>query len=191
MLPFITCQWKSAKSGQSHWHAMRQGARDGAAIVNNKCQMFEYAKIDYTEVDTCHFSATCDSEYMALYVHWRGMKNGKKRFYMRRIGRAFFASDEDSETANPDMVIMRQRLHNLLDYHLNDGLRRSHELMQAIQVRKQGPAPAPTPASATRHSGRVAATAAAHAPPALAPAPPNKKRRGPGRPRKDEGSGGA
>jgi hypothetical protein len=35
------------------------------------------------------------------------------------------------------MVTVRERLHNLLDYHLKGGLELSHDLIRAIQARKQ------------------------------------------------------
>jgi hypothetical protein len=99
--------------------------------------MGDFARIEFDEVDTALISVTSDADTMKLHVTWCVKENGEWRYPVRCIGLAFFANPENRNVATLLMVTVRERLHNLLDYHLKGGLELSHDLIRAIQARKQ------------------------------------------------------
>ncbi|KAF2877724.1 hypothetical protein BDV95DRAFT_559909 [Massariosphaeria phaeospora] len=75
--PFMTGQWKRS---QNHTHALPQGARDGAVIVNYLRSFFKEARGDKVGepgvTETCHFSITFDGWLVMVWVHWYDAKSG-------------------------------------------------------------------------------------------------------------------
>jgi hypothetical protein len=66
--PFLTALWKCASSGEGHFQASIQAARDGALIVN---YMHHFYSLAYpyrhpTPLETCHFSITVDGYTVML-----------------------------------------------------------------------------------------------------------------------------
>jgi hypothetical protein len=119
--PFLTCQWKAAKSGQGHWHAARQGARDGATIMRYLACFYRKARITPSVVDTCHWSLTCDMSTVLLYVHWLETNtDGETVYHMKCVQQEFLNDLEDTE--NSSVALFRQRLHNIKDYALGERL---------------------------------------------------------------------
>ncbi|KAF2241277.1 hypothetical protein BU26DRAFT_389367, partial [Trematosphaeria pertusa] len=130
--PFLTCQWKSAKSSQGHWHAERQGARDGATLVNAIHKYLTCAGKDPTVVETCHWSLTCDISSINLFVHWRAEENGIAKFHSKKVEQEFLHDLKDPE--NPAIVRMRRLLRNILNYSLGTRLTMIRDAIPAIQA---------------------------------------------------------
>lgn len=137
--PFLTCQWKSAKGSQNLWHAERQGARDGATIVNYMHHFYTAAGIKPSVVDTCHWSLTCDMRSTDLFVHWRDInEDGEVEYYMECVQNEHLNKAGDPE--NSGMALMRQRLHNVREYALDERLK---NIKAAIRTVKAGFTPKP------------------------------------------------
>ncbi|PVH96089.1 hypothetical protein DM02DRAFT_570094, partial [Periconia macrospinosa] len=118
--PFLTCQWKSQKSGEGHYHASLQGARDGAAIVRNLHDFYRSAQHVTSIVDTAHFSLTTDTNSAKLWVHW--LENAEDRgadYHMELISQAFLRPLTPRDTG---MVDMRKMLRNILEYAVTERL---------------------------------------------------------------------
>ncbi|KAF2000487.1 hypothetical protein P154DRAFT_434731 [Amniculicola lignicola CBS 123094] len=112
--PFLTCQWKSQKSGEGHYHASLQGARDGAAIVRSLHDFYRTAQHTPPIVDTAHFSLTTDTDSVKLWVHWVETKeDGGADYHMELISQAFLRPLTPRDTG---MVDMRKMLRNILEY---------------------------------------------------------------------------
>ncbi|KAF2787137.1 hypothetical protein K505DRAFT_367608 [Melanomma pulvis-pyrius CBS 109.77] len=56
---------------ETHYHASLQGAHDGATIVRYLYEFDASAGCMPSDIDTCHFSVTCDTLTAYLFVHWR------------------------------------------------------------------------------------------------------------------------
>ncbi|KAF2123679.1 hypothetical protein P153DRAFT_371493 [Dothidotthia symphoricarpi CBS 119687] len=137
--PFLTCQWKSAKGRDKHWHAMHQSARDGAAIINHLHAFYTEAGISPSVVDTCHFSLTCDFESAYLFVHWREDDQAKSpTYHMKKIEQSFLRDLHDPN--NPTMVCLRGRLRNILDFALGprlDRIKATIPILKAVKAQKR------------------------------------------------------
>jgi hypothetical protein len=111
--PFLTCQWKSQKSGEGHYHASLQGARDGAAIARNLYDLYQTAQHEPSIVDTTHFSLTTDTDTAKLWVHWlKAKEDGGTDHHMELISQAFLRPLTSKDTS---MVDMRKMLRNILE----------------------------------------------------------------------------
>ncbi|KAF2800535.1 hypothetical protein K505DRAFT_228580 [Melanomma pulvis-pyrius CBS 109.77] len=125
--PFLTCQWKSQKSGEGHYHASLQGARDGAAIVRSLHDFYRTAQHSPSIVDTAHFSLTTDTDIVKLWVHWlETNENGGADYHMELVNQAFLRPLTPRDTG---MVDMRKMLRNILEYAVGARL---HNIKAAI-----------------------------------------------------------
>jgi hypothetical protein len=155
LFPFLTCQWKSAKGSQGHWHAQRQSARDGAAIVNYLHAFYAEAGIAPSFVDTCHWSLTCDTQTVSLYLHWRTEEAGNVTHHMRKVEQEFLRALDDEE--NVGMVKFRHRLRNILDYAVGARLDNIKAAIPAVKqarskIRKRPPQRSSSRRSQTGHA---------------------------------------
>lgn len=156
--PFLSVQWKSQRKGGNHHQARCQGARDGATIVSYNYHLSTIAKLETTVEDTCHFSATCDMDSLAFYVHWRHQAdNGLVTFEMDEV---LFCRLRDYN----QVVKARHFVRNLLDYAMEKRLPRARRVLDELQGSKvplpkpsaslagRSFAPAPTPSSMVSNS---------------------------------------
>jgi hypothetical protein len=83
--PFLTSQWKPA-AGNPHVIAQNQSARDGAAIVNYLHAFYSaaYSRLP-TTIEAAHFSVTCDTQSVLIWVHWREDEEGVIKHYMQHL----------------------------------------------------------------------------------------------------------
>ena len=132
--PFLTCQWKSPIGSHGQWHAQRQSARDGAAIVNYLHDFYTKAGFDPTVVDTCHWSVTCDMMTAMLWVHWRTFEaeTGAVEHHMQMVDQQFLRAIDDSE--NTAMVNFRRRLRNVLDYAVGPRLIKIKAAIPSVEL---------------------------------------------------------
>jgi hypothetical protein len=113
LFPFLTAQWK-CQSGEGHYRAAQQAARDGATISRNLDCFFTDANYPATVVDTAHFSLTTDSDSVKLWVHWIDKDSAAAPLYrMRCIKQAFLQMHDDDDIGMKDMRMM---LLNILEY---------------------------------------------------------------------------
>jgi hypothetical protein len=130
--PFLTCQWKSQSGSETHYHASLQGARDGATIVRYLYEFYASAGCTPSEIDTCHFSITCDTLTAILFVHWRQINpadGSSIQYCMKKIAQAFLdPMDGDTQLTN-----MRKYMRNILDFAVTSRL---DKIKDAILMRK-------------------------------------------------------
>jgi hypothetical protein len=130
--PFLTCQWKSQSGSETHYHASLQGARDGATIVRYLYEFYASTGCSPSNIDTCHFSITCDTLTAILFVHWRQINpadGSSIQYCMKKIAQAFLdPMDGDEQLTN-----MRKYMRNILDFAVTTRL---NKIKAAIQVRK-------------------------------------------------------
>lgn len=148
--PFLTCQWKSAKGSQGHWHAQRQSARDGTAIVNYLHTFYTDAGVTPSVVDTCHWSLTCDMHSAVLCVHWRTEADGSAVYHMRRVQQEFLSAIEDEE--NTGIACLRHRLRSVLDYALGPRLTRIRDAIPRLKEAKTRKRTTRTPSTRSKPS---------------------------------------
>ncbi|KAJ4286492.1 hypothetical protein N0V90_013192 [Kalmusia sp. IMI 367209] len=112
--PILTAQWKSG--AQTHYHAIPQGARDGAVILNHRSAIFKRAACPADQWTTgwaCHFSVTIDGRTVMVWVHW--FDEAKQTYHMETIDQIFLDY--------PDQVSrFRMFLHNLEDFYMGPQL---------------------------------------------------------------------
>ncbi|GAO18604.1 hypothetical protein UVI_02061970 [Ustilaginoidea virens] len=106
----LTARWKAGLSGENQVHAALQAARDGALIVNYKCQFYlrAYPERCPSQLETCHFSATTETYTCILWIHWRESGPNDDEVYLRM---------EEVETARMnklhDLQELRKRLRSI------------------------------------------------------------------------------
>jgi hypothetical protein len=130
--PFLTCQWKSQSGSETHYHASLQGARDGATIVRYLYEFYASAGCTPSDIDTCHFSITCDTLTAILFVHWRQINpaDGTSiQYCMKKIAQAFL----DPMDGDAQLTDMRKYLRNILDFAVTSRL---DKIKAAILMRK-------------------------------------------------------
>lgn len=95
--------------------AKLQTCHNGVAVCEYMARLYKRAGIVPDAVDTCHWSLTCDTKTIELFVHWRVEVDGEVQYHMRRISTAALEGGED-EVENDKVVKTRKRLRNLLEH---------------------------------------------------------------------------
>ncbi|KAF2652519.1 hypothetical protein K491DRAFT_46484 [Lophiostoma macrostomum CBS 122681] len=141
-LPFFSCQWKASDGDLNT--ATRQGARDGAAIVNHLRAIWEESGLPYTAVDTCHFSGDCDGRVFEMFVHWPDEPLGKPLEYpMKMIANALLENPADPDQPGLGMAQIRTYLRNIQHHATTTRLHRLQLALRTIYVKRfpQDPRP--------------------------------------------------
>lgn len=143
--PFLTWQWKSSYKGGTIDKAMTQGARDGAAVVNNMYNFLTLAgrREAIEPAWTCHFSGCTDSINTALYVHWRSTDAlGNTTYEMHHIA-------DSRLSAKDDVAKFRLAVKNVVKYALSARLELIKAAITTLPSRRNVPGvvinPHPTP----------------------------------------------
>jgi hypothetical protein len=133
--PFLTCQWTSHIGTQGHYQVCRQGARDGAAIVNYLHEFYTSAGKAAALVDTCHWSLTCDMHTVILYIHWAERDGqGVMQHHMKKVDQEFLRAARDP--TNAAMARFRQHLRNILKRSLGERLERLKAAVPLLEPSK-------------------------------------------------------
>jgi hypothetical protein len=131
--PWLTAQFKSAV-GESLEIAKWQSARDGVASINHLLDLFDTAGMTVNELQTMHFSLTCNAVMANLFYHWKD-RNG--RYIMRRLYTANLRGDSWMDDKNKSMVHFRKCIRNLLEDHvLTTRLNDIHDALARIQAQR-------------------------------------------------------
>ena len=120
LIPYITAQFKSSM-GNGLVIAMFQTAGDGTAMCEYLFQLYMRAGVAPSAIQTCHWSLTCDTDEVRLYVHWRVVEDGEVQYHMDEVDRAP-VNPARSDPNNTKMRAMRDMLRNIQDYALKERL---------------------------------------------------------------------
>lgn len=129
LVPFLTAQLKTLL-GDGLLIAKYQAARDGSAMCEYLHRLFTRGKVEFSAVDTCHWSVTCDTDTVRLYVHWH---EAGPRYHMKELDRApLKPSWEDPE--NKSLRRMRDRLRNIQEHAVKGRLQRIKTALETVPV---------------------------------------------------------
>lgn len=150
LCPYITAEFKSARVAL--FIASLQAARNGVAVQNYLQALYERAGMQPSVVDTCHWSIVCNTQSAQLFLHWRG-EGGK--YHMRPFCSADLRASFKQLDKNPAMVTLRRYLRNILEYALNERLRRIKDVIAGIAAKRdeEDASPAQRQPAASRRSG--------------------------------------
>lgn len=132
LFAWLTAEFKSAR-GKGIYFGALQNARAGIAANNYMRDFLAQAGFVATELETAHFSLACDSNIVALHLHWVGSDN---RYYMKQVYQAFLHSEDRYATRSESMVKMRRYLRNILDWATGDRLRMIKTAISAVKDRR-------------------------------------------------------
>lgn len=140
LCPWYTIEFKALENYAGCKIAKLQTCRNGVAVCEYMARLYQRAGIVPDAVDTCHWSLTCDTKTIELFVHWRVQEGDEVQYHMRRISTAALEGDED-EVENDKVVKIRKRLRNLLEHARGQRLDRIKFALSGIAL--------PTPRSSS------------------------------------------
>ncbi|KAJ4989556.1 hypothetical protein SVAN01_04933 [Stagonosporopsis vannaccii] len=127
--PFMTAEFERAKGRSIHF-ADLQEACAGIAANNHMRDFLQKAGFAVTELDTVHFSITCDARVAALHLHWLDSSG----FYcMKRIYVTLLAAPDHLGNINAGMVAMRGYIRNIVAWAKDVRLKRIKAAVAVVQ----------------------------------------------------------
>ena len=135
--PWYTIEFKSFEAYAGLKQAKLQASRNGTAACEYMNRLYARTDIKPTAVDTMHWSVTCDTKTIELFVHWRDQTgDGPVQYHMRRICISTLEAFDDDAEENIQVVEIRKRLRNILDYVQGPRLERIKTVLARIPLPK-------------------------------------------------------
>jgi len=133
LFPFLTSEWKAGGGSEGHAQAALQATRGGACVVNYNHTFLESAGMVPSNLETMHFSLTCDMRTVIINVNWRDYVDSEVVHYSKKIS-SHRLDDEK------DMLEFRGHLRNILDWAVGERLDMFHRAIKML-AKKNGREP--------------------------------------------------
>lgn len=151
LYPFFFVEWKSGATGGTQHSAQSQAARAGAALVHSILQLYAEALLGsasapklFNAAYSASFSATIDSDYLVLWVHWLDRSEGvAPGTYQMSVIEKYWLNDGEN------LWRLRKALKNIFEWGLEERVRNIKELLTDLGTKIQA---APLPASSSEIS---------------------------------------